>query len=233
MFSERVSTHVTARPRWRATPMATTCSAVMPALPPKPPPTSGAITRIWRGFRPKMRAANMPNRWGIWVETCTTSSWPSPSSPGCTVMALPSIGTTAMRWFSKRPRTTTSAPASGSPSSRRPAARLLPMASNCSGASSASASSMSTAASNGSQSTSTASTASAAWALVSAATTTTGSPTNRALSSASGGRAVASLSAAPKGKKRGRPRSAAVSTATTPGRSTAALVSMAPMRACA
>ena len=39
-------------------------------------------------------------------------SWPSPSGPGTTAIELPSMGMTAMRWFSIRARTTTSAPAS-------------------------------------------------------------------------------------------------------------------------
>ena len=51
-------------------------------------------------------------------------------------MALPSMGTTAMRWFTNRPRTTTAASASGSlpASSRWPAARLEPSSSNWIGA---------------------------------------------------------------------------------------------------
>ena len=49
-------------------------------------------------------------------------------------MALPSMGTTATRWFSNRPRTTTSEPASGSSlPERSPMMTLLPMDSNCSG----------------------------------------------------------------------------------------------------
>ena len=70
-------------------------------------------------------------------------SWPAPSSPGTTAMALPSMGTTAMRWFTNRPRTTTSASASGwfPGGSCRPAARLPGTSSNCRGAPSASAAS--------------------------------------------------------------------------------------------
>ena len=139
-------------------------------------------------------------------------------------MALPSIGTTAIRWLTNRPRTTTSASSSGSgPSrSRRPTAKLEPMASNWTGASGWSAASASITASNGSASTSMASTASAAWAAVSATTATIASPTKRTRSTARGGRAQASLSETPKLWNGARSKSAWVNAATTPGMDTAA-----------
>ena len=77
------------------------------------------------------------------MATCPPAVTASPSAarapaavpPGTTAMALASIGITATRWFSNRPRTTTSASASTS-SSRpacSPATRFEPSASNCSG----------------------------------------------------------------------------------------------------
>ncbi len=89
---------------------------------------------------------------GIWVDTYTVSSWPSPSSPGTAAIASASIGTTATRWFSSRARTTVRAPAKGSRSdgARKPAATFDPSASNCTDAEGAAASTRSTAASSGS-----------------------------------------------------------------------------------
>ena len=44
--SERVSVYFTGLPSWRAIHQASHSSGVTCSLPPKPPPTSGAITRI-------------------------------------------------------------------------------------------------------------------------------------------------------------------------------------------
>ena len=145
MFSERVSTHLTGRPSSIADLAATTPSDEM-CFAPNEPPTLGAITRRRSASMPSEPASTPRIMCGIWHARCTTRS-KSPSS-GTTAIALPSIGTTATRWFSKRPRTTTSAPSSAS--SRpvcMPMTMFEPIASNCSGASDASAASMSTAAS--------------------------------------------------------------------------------------
>ena len=96
--------------------MTTACSGCKPGLPPNAPPTWGAITRMRSSSSSNILATRAATPCGICVETYTVMSRPLPSSPGDTTIALPSIGITAMRWFSKRPRTTTSAPASGSSS---------------------------------------------------------------------------------------------------------------------
>ena len=141
MFSDRVSTQRTGRPSRRAMPRTARCSAAMPALPPNPPPTWGVMTRMASSGRPSSEVASRRKRCGICVETYTVSSVrtdpspfpppaplppsaplpPAPSPSGCplpaagmTEMALPSMGTTAMRWLTNRPRTTTAASASGS-----------------------------------------------------------------------------------------------------------------------
>ena len=104
---------------------------------PKPPPTWGAIRRISPISIPNIAAAAMRAMCGIWQPTYTVSLWPRPSSPGSTATAPPSIGTTASRWFSNRPRTTTSAPASTSSpgGSRRPSTAFVPSSSKSNGAS--------------------------------------------------------------------------------------------------
>src|SRR5438105_4950834 len=147
MFSDRSSTHFTGRPSFLATAMATLCSDAMPALAPKAPPTWGVTIRNVPWSTPKIRDANRSNWCGIWVATYTVNSYdPSPSEPGTTAMALPSIGTTATRWLMNRPRTTTSADANGSTSffGTDDAARFDPNDSNCSGAPGANAASAST-----------------------------------------------------------------------------------------
>ena len=131
MFSERVSTHFTGRPSSSASLAATTPSADR-CLAPKEPPTFGAITRTRSGSMPNSPERTPRTMCGIWQARCTVRSKSVPV--GSTAMALPSMGTTATRWFSKRPRTTTSAPASGSSlPARNPMMTLLPIDSNWSG----------------------------------------------------------------------------------------------------
>ena len=174
--------------------MATVCSAMMPALPPNPPPTCGVMTRIWAGSRPTTGDASVRNICGICVDTYTVWAGPSPWL-GTTTMALPSMGTTATRWFSIRARTTTSAVANRSAfsGSRNPPMRLPGSASNSCEAPSSNACSASTTARSTPYSTTTNSDASTAAASVWATTTATMSPTKRTLSTASGGRLQASL----------------------------------------
>ena len=145
MFSERLSTHFTGRPNRMAEAATTRYSAPAPALAPNAPPTSGTTTRTCAGSSPRASAISPHTRCGICVAGWMVTRWPCPSSPGTTAIAAPSIGTTASRWFSMRARTTTSASSSTpAPSpSRRPTARLEPMASICTGAPGASAASMS------------------------------------------------------------------------------------------
>ena len=66
--SLRVSVQVTGRPSRRATAVATEYSGARPALPPKPPPTWGAMTRTAPSSRPKSWVTIGAMRWGIWVE---------------------------------------------------------------------------------------------------------------------------------------------------------------------
>ena len=76
----------------------------------------------------------------------------APSGSGTTAMALVSMGTGARRWFTNRPRTTTSAPASTSASSgsANACATFVPNAGHSSGAPSATAASTSVTAGSGS-----------------------------------------------------------------------------------
>ena len=108
-------------------------------------------------------------------------------------------------------------------------ATFVPAAGNSRGAVSASACSMSTSASRGSTSTITASAASIAAERVSATTATTGSPTKRTVPDARIGRAISWLTI-PIGSSGGRSRSAAVTTASTPGAVAASVVSISTMR---
>jgi hypothetical protein len=52
MLSERVSVQRTGRPTFRANHGRIRSSGYNPILAPKPPPTSGAMTRTWAGWRP-------------------------------------------------------------------------------------------------------------------------------------------------------------------------------------
>jgi hypothetical protein len=54
MLSERVSVQRTGRPTFRANHGRIRSSGYNPILAPKPPPTSGAMTRTWAGWRPYM-----------------------------------------------------------------------------------------------------------------------------------------------------------------------------------
>ena len=137
--SVRVSAHVTGRPSRRAARAIAAWSVLVPALPPKAPPTWGATTRTCSGSTPIVFARMSLAMWGCWVDTQASM----PSAVGRTRMALPSIGAVAMRWLTMRTRTTWSASSrtSSVDLAARKVAMLEPIASNCNGAPSASASS--------------------------------------------------------------------------------------------
>src|SRR6185369_4633411 len=105
-FSLRVSTHRSARPVCLAAQATRIASRSIPTLAPKPPPTSGATTRMASGSRPKAPA--MINRliWAFWVLTHTVSLPPVHMAAA----ARPSMGTGATRWFTMSRETTTSQP---------------------------------------------------------------------------------------------------------------------------
>ena len=65
--SERVSVYFTGLPTWRATHQAIHSSGVTCSLPPKPPPTSGAITRILDSGTPVVAASANRRMCGTWV----------------------------------------------------------------------------------------------------------------------------------------------------------------------
>jgi hypothetical protein len=65
--SLRDSVYLSGRPTLRATAKAIHSSGVAPILPPKPPPTSGAITRIFCSGTPVVAASRKRRMCGIWV----------------------------------------------------------------------------------------------------------------------------------------------------------------------
>ena len=216
-FSLRVCIQITGCPSRRASAATTTASGAGSNLPPNPPPTCGArrarATGRCRGSRRRHRARVCTR----WVEAHRTT--PSPSGIA-----------RRRRAPSARPRH------AGSRTDRarrgRPRRSPRPRLRSCSSQASGAVSSPSSTTGSGSTSTTTSSAASAASAAVSATTTASGSPTNRTSPSARGGRVnVASSIGCP--RNGASPRSAAVSTATTPGAERAELVSTARRRPCA
>ena len=65
--SDRVSVYFTGLPRRRATAQAIHSSGVTWSLPPKPPPTSGAMTRIFDSGTPVVAARAKRTMCGTWV----------------------------------------------------------------------------------------------------------------------------------------------------------------------
>src|SRR5262245_42850604 len=158
---------------------------------------------------------------------------PPVSPSGAATAVLGSIGAGMTRWFTRRARSTTSASSilAESPVQGASTATLPPCSGNSSGAPGSSAATGSVTTGSGSYSTETSSAAWSACSRVAATTTATASPRKRTTSRASCGRA---MTGGPiPGGRGGRSRSAAVSTATTPGMPAAWLVSSPPMRACA
>ena len=84
--SVRVSVNFTGLPSRRATRKQTSSSGVNCSLPPNPPPTSGAITRIFDSGTPVTTARKNRTKCGTWVEVhiVICSPWgrrPSSAAP--------------------------------------------------------------------------------------------------------------------------------------------------------
>ena len=75
--SLRDSVHLTGLPSLRVTSIASTSSAVTCSLEPKPPPTSGAITRMFCSPMPVTRASMTRSTCGIWVADQSVNSPPT------------------------------------------------------------------------------------------------------------------------------------------------------------
>ena len=123
------------------------CSRSTPILAPKPPPTSGATTRIASGGSP-MAVRISRESWAFWVDVQTVS-FPSFQTAA---VARPSIGRQATRWLTTSPSTMTSHPSKmeSSPMGRAPVTHTLVPASGYSSDSSVSAASMAVTAGSGS-----------------------------------------------------------------------------------
>ena len=100
--SERVSVHFTGLPSFWATSRVTTSSGATAILPPKPPPTSGAMTRSLCSGRPRVSASIVLRMCGTWVEDHMTSCSPV----GSTTVERGSMNTGTRRCWRKRRRTT-------------------------------------------------------------------------------------------------------------------------------
>ena len=239
MCSERVSTYFTGRLSFLASARTSTSSPYSWSLAPKPPPTSGATTRILSSGISRMPASRKRAMCGICVDeySATLSPRVSPTQP------RGSIGAPEMRWLGTRCLTTTSASASAAAKSPPATAQwwvaLVPNSSHTSGEPSSSAFSGSTTAGSGSRSAITRSAASMAWPLLSASTTAIASPTcltwlpdsgqfsGTLISTPGGSQAIGS------GALIRSARSSLVNTATTPGMPRASSASIEVMLACA
>ena len=100
--SERVSVHLTGLPSFWATSSVTTSSGATAILPPKPPPTSGAMTRSLCSGSPRVSASIVLRMCGTWVEDHMTSCSPL----GSTTVERGSMKTGTRRCWRKRRRTT-------------------------------------------------------------------------------------------------------------------------------
>ena len=155
-LSERDSVYFTGFPVRCAARNAMNSSATTWSLPPKPPPTSGAITRTLCSGMPRISAMKNRRMCGIWVDDHTVSCSPV----GSTTTLRGSMKAGMSRCWRYRRRITTSASArAASASPPVPAcaeskiqvyARLLPWSACTNGAPSASAASRSTTAGSGS-----------------------------------------------------------------------------------
>ena len=106
----RVSTHLTGRPRRRASQAATTNSGYADPLAPNPPPTAGAITRTRSGGSSSAAATTSRVSWGRWVVHHSVTPSPPLPTPGTASTADGSMGAADMRWLTTRPETTRSWP---------------------------------------------------------------------------------------------------------------------------
>src|ERR671922_1063119 len=177
MSSDRVAVHFTGRPSLRAHQQASTSSPYTCSLEPKPPPTSGATTRILSSVIPSWIERITRQMCGICVELQRVSL-PSRHSASA---ARGSIAAPAVRWLTIRFSTTTSASRKAAsmspPASDHSNTLLVPNSSWMIGAPSSSACSGSTTTGSGSYSTSTCSAASTTPYLSLPTTTATGWPT--------------------------------------------------------
>lgn len=194
MVSDRDSFHFTGLPSFRATSSDIISSGSTPILPPKPPPTSGAITRSLCSGMPSVSADITRRMCGTWVADHMVIWAPV----GSTTQARGSMNAGIRRCWRKRRLTTisddlsassTSLPVPASAESNfQTALVLLPWSSWTSGAPSAMAASMSRMTGSSSYSTSISSSASCASAEDRATTTATPSPAKLTWSAASTGR---------------------------------------------
>ena len=144
MCSERVSVHLTGRCSLRASATISASSPYTCSLAPKPPPTSGAMTRILSSDMPSTPLSTKRVMWGTWVEeySVTPSPWGSASEE------RGSIGAPLVRWLTMRRSMTTSeseiAWSASPPEMPQSCVRLVPKASWTSGEPSSSAFSGST-----------------------------------------------------------------------------------------
>src|SRR5947209_7977805 len=210
-------------------------SGVAPVLAPKPPPTSGEITRTWSASSPRTRARSARKPCGAWLDAHTVSRVPG-ASPGTATTPRGSSATGATRGLSTRTCATTSASwkaRSTSPPSFFSTKQMLLSSSGCTrGASAARAVSADATDGCGSYSTSTRSAASCAAPADSATMTATGSPTAATRPRASGGNGGTLANGnGIGGTSPTWGMSSTVATATTPGYSRAAAVSIAVTRA--
>ena len=236
--SDRVSVYFTGLPSRRATAKVIISSGVCWSLPPKPPPTSGAMTRILDSGTPVVAARAKRRMCGIWVADHMVICSPVGST---TVergsmnagmrrcwrysrsMTMPSPRAFSMAWSTLPP-----VPASSESNFQK--ADLLVPRSGCASTSSAADFLRSSAAGSSSYSTSTSSAASRAAAMVRATTTATVSPAKATRSVGIGTWVGATWSVviaqALMQTPCASPRSAPVSTVTTFSEALAASVSM-------
>ena len=182
--SERVSVYLTGLLTRRPTAQAIHSSGVTWSLPPKPPPTSGAITRIFDSATPVVAARANRTMCGIWVadhivycspvgSTTTERGSMNAGMSRCwrysRSITMPSVRAAAMA-------SSTSPPVPAAAESKIHSADLLVPESGCARTVSAAASFRSSAAGSSSYSTSTSSAASRASAALRATTTATISP---------------------------------------------------------
>ncbi len=141
--SDRDSVHFTGLPSLRATSRAMNSSGITASLPPKPPPTSGAMTRSWCSGMPSVSAAIVLVMCGI----CVADHMVSCGAVGSTTTERGSMNAGMSRCWRNRLRSTTSesvmARSTSSPepasaeSNVHTALRLVPRSGCTSGASSA------------------------------------------------------------------------------------------------
>ena len=114
-FSRRVSIHFTGRPRRRASVATATSSGKTCIFSPKPPPTSGAITRTCDSSSRSAVASAVRMIRGVWLEAQTVSVSPSQAA----TVPRGSSGEAVSRPWVKASLRTTAAPAKAASTSPR------------------------------------------------------------------------------------------------------------------